>query len=302
MIYPNGEFTQPLMSSSVSVKAHKPPRARPIRVRGVRPQTAYSKKMVRNCVYKLEKEHGKDNLAFATYTLPELPEFYLKHLLERWGEVTRQFKQTIERELTKAGLKPEVVYVNEIQMERSINSGYPMPHIHAVFQSRKDKYSPYAISTERNTIIWERIINNVLGDQIEHIPMPYASQIKTIEKSAEAYVSKYMSKGFNIVDKIDDCYRDLLPKSWWGATLSLRKWVDENTKVFTGETKEFIKANYKRWLENVDKSPFKYLYVVEIENTDGRMIPVCLVGKIRKSCLHLFPAEFVKDKPMAWAS
>jgi hypothetical protein len=290
------------MSLSLSVKAHKKVKARPIRERGTKPQTAYSKNMVRNCVYRLESRHGKHNLAFATYTLPELPEFYLKHLLENWTEVTRQFKQTIERELIKAGLKPEVVYITEIQMKRFRDTGFPIPHIHAVFQSRKDEHSPYAISKERNTLIWERIINNVLGDQIEHIPMPYATEIKTIRKSAEAYVSKYMSKGSDVANEIDNDYlRGMLPKSWWGATLSLRKWVKENTKVFTEATKEFIKANYSRWLKNVDNSPFKYLYVVEIENTDGRMIPVCLVGKIRKSCLHLFPADPLIDKPVPWA-
>jgi hypothetical protein len=290
------------MSLSLSVKAHKKVKARPIRERGTKPQTAYSKNIVRNCVYRLESRYGKHNLAFATYTLPELPEFYLKHLLERWGEVVRQFKQTIERELTKAGLKPEVVYVTEIQMKRSVNSGYPIPHIHAVFQSRKDRHSPYAISKERNTLIWERIVNNVLGEQIEHISMPTAAEIKTVRKSAEGYVSKYMSKGSDIVDKIDDCYRNLLPKSWWGATLSLRRWVNANKKRFTEKTQEYIRANYKRWLKDIENSPFEYLYVVEFQNIHGEMVPICLVGKIRKYHLHKFPAEFLKDKAMAWAS
>ncbi len=295
MLHPNGEA---VMSLSLSAKAHNRVKGKSVRLRGVRPQTSYSKRMVRNCVYRLESLHGKHNLAFATYTLKDFDEMVVFHLLRNWGEITRQFKQKLERELVKAGIEPQIVYVTEIQMKRFRDTGIPYPHIHAVFQSRKNRYSEYAISTERNTELWSEVVSNVLGEPVE---MPTAAEIKTIRKSAQGYISKYMSKGSDIVNETDNEHlKATLPKSWWGATLSLRHWVKANTKVFTEKTKEYIRANYKRWVNDIENSPFEYLHVVQIENTRGEMIPVCLVGKIRKYHLHKFPADYLIDRPMPW--
>lgn len=298
MLLPNRQFT---LGLSLSVKSHKAPKAKSIRLRGVRPQTSYSKKVVKSAVFHLEQKHGKHNLAFATYTLPEFDETVIFYLLQNWGEVTRQFKQKFERELKKAGLKPEIVYITEIQIERFMRTGIPVPHIHAVFQSRKNKHSEYAISKERNTELWNEVISNVLKEPVG-VEMPYAANIQTVKFSAEGYTCKYMSKGSDIVNLIEnEELKAILPKSWWGMSSSLRKWVKANTKVFTDATKEYIRNNYKRWLKDVDNSPFEYLHLIEIENTHGEMIPVCLVGKIRKYSLHLFPAVFLRDKPMPWA-
>ncbi len=178
MLYPNGEFS---LGLSTPVKAHKPPQPASTRHRGGKAQTTYSKRMVRNCIAKLERDYGKHNLAFATYTLPDLPEYEMNVIRHSWREVTRQFKQAVERDLKSAGIKPELVYVTEIQEERYEKTGAIAPHIHAVFQSRKTRHHKYAITKERNTEIWNRIISNVLGRRVE---IPSGASIEQVKKSA----------------------------------------------------------------------------------------------------------------------
>jgi hypothetical protein len=288
MLYPNGEVS---LGLSTPVKAHKPPQPASTRRRGGKAQTTYSKRMVRNCIAKLERDYGKHNLAFATYTLPDLPKYEMNVIRQNWREVTRQFKQAVERDLKSAGIKPELVYVTEIQEERYERTGAIAPHIHAVFQSRKTRYHKYAITKERNTEIWNRIISNVLGRRVE---IPSGASIEQVKKSAERYMSKYMSKGGKLAQKvIDKSVSNWMPKAWWGATLSLRNWVKENTRILSEQTKNYIRDNYKKFEENLDQSPFSWLYVhviklVEPDSNQEVEKPVAIVGRVKRDWIRRF--------------
>jgi len=301
MLYPNGEFT---LGLSLSVKPHKPPQASLIRERGNKPQTTYSKRMVRNCVARLEQQHGKINLAFATYTLPDLDEVAMSRLRENWGEVSRQLMQALGRDLEAAGIRPDLVYVNEIQQQRYKESGVIAPHIHAVFQSRRHRYAKYAITKERNTEIWNRVISNVLGQRTE---APSGASIAQVKKSAERYMSKYMSKGSEIAQEVQsDGMNSQLPKSWWGASYTLRRWVKDHIKLFADSSKDYIKNNYRRFQENIQNSPFSWLYVHNIVSTEPHgenvEIPVAIVGRVKPEYFNSFEYKQLEDIPMAWNS
>jgi hypothetical protein len=282
MLYPNGEVS---LGLSMPVKSHKPPKPSRSRERGGKAQTTYSKRMVRNCIAKLQSDYGKHNLAFATYTLPELPHYELKVIQENWAEVNRQLMQAITRDLESAGIKPELVYVNEIQEKRYEQTGDIVPHIHAVFQSRKSRYHGYVISKERNTELWNRVISNVLGRRVE---IPSGASIQQIKKSAEHYMSKYMSKGGKLAQKLTtESVLNWMPKTWWGATLSLRNWVKANTRILSETTKQFIRDNYKKFADNLEQSPFSWLYVhaiklIEPDTNQETEKPVAIVGRIKR--------------------
>ncbi len=298
-IYPNGEFS---LGLSMPVKSHKPPQPSETRERSGQPQTTYSKRQVRNSVFKLERDYGKDNLAFVTYTVPDFPEGDMEAFREGLPEVVRQLKQSIERDLVRAGIKPEVVYVIEIHQERYERTGEVVPHIHAVFQSRKSRYHPYAISKKRNTELWNRAVSNVLGRRVE---MPWGARIEKVKKSAERYMAKYMSKSGKMAQEIiDSGKRHLLPKQWWGASWSLRSWVKEHTKLLSDGTERFIKDNYRQFLENIKNSPFSWLHVHTIKSTEpGREdadIPVAIVGKVRPTWMDAFESRELTDAPMSW--
>lgn len=293
MLYPNGEFS---LGLSMPVKSHKPPESSSSRERSGKPQTSYSKRMVRNCVAKLERTHGRHNLAFATYTLPEMPEERLQTVVDGVPEICRQLIQAIERYQQRAGIKPEVVYCIEIQEERYNKTGLVVPHIHVVFQSRKTRYHSYAISKELNTELWNRAVSNVLGERIE---IPYGAKIEVVRKSAERYMSKYMSKGGKLAQKVkDDNKTHLLPKAWWGATLTLRKWVKDNTKILSESAQEFIRENYKQCQADIKNSPFSWLYVhaIELLQPHGEMTetPIAIVGKVRPSWMPAFECRDIE--------
>jgi len=293
VLWPNGEFS---LGLSMPVKSHKPPNPSSRRERSGKTQTTYSKRMVRNCVAKLERDHGKQNLAFATYTLPELPRGDMAIIREQFPTVCHQLKQMIERDLFRAGLKPEVVYVIEIQEERYQKTGEVVPHIHVVFQSRKSRYHSYVISKERNTQLWNRAVSNVLGRDIE---MPAGARIEKVKKSAERYMAKYMSKGGQLAQKLtDENKTHELPKAWWGATMTLRRWVKANIKLFSEKSEQFIKDNYKQFSENLKESPFSWIYVhlVEVFEPHGEdvEIPVAVVGKIKRNWIEAFECRHLE--------
>lgn len=298
-LYPNGEFS---LGLSMPVKSPKPPQPSFSRERSGKPQTTYSKRMVRNCVAKLERDHGRDNLAFDTFTLPELPEEDMAHLRATWGDVAKALMKAIGRDLERAGINPEWVYINEIQLDRYKKSGVIAPHIHVVFQARKSRYHPYAISKERNTEIWNRVLSNALGREVE---APAGARIEKIRKSAERYMAKYMSKGGSLAQElIDGGYREMLPKQWWGASLSLRDWVRANIRLFTVEAQQFIKANYKHFEENLKQSPFSWLYChcITLMEPHGeeREFPVAIIGKLKREWMDSFDWRELVDAPMAW--
>ena len=299
MFYPNGEFS---LGLSMPVKSHKPPQSSSERERSGKPQTTYSKRMVRNCIAKLEREHGKHNLAFATYTLPDLPVDHLENLSARSGVIANRLTQEIKRNQERAGIKSEIVWIVEIQSQRLATTGVCAIHFHVVFQSRKSRYHDYAISKELNTKIWNRIISNALGYEIE---MPSAANIQQIKKSAENYMSKYMSKGSKVAQELVDKKQiGQLPKNWWGATLSLRKWVKERTKLLSDSSKEFIKSHYKEFAANLKDSPFTWLHAhtIKLVEPHGEEVefPVAIVGKVKRSSMHLFETKTLNDVPMAW--
>jgi hypothetical protein len=259
--------------------------------------------MVRNSIARLERLHGKHNLAFATYTVPGLPEADMAYLRANWGEATKQLMKMIGRDLERAGIKPEYVYVNEPQLKRYKKTGVIALHIHVVFQSRRNRYSPYAISKERNTQLWNRTLSNVLGCDIS---APYGAQIAKIEKSAERYMTKYMTKGSEIAKKlIDDGHRSDLPKQWWGASYSLRIWVKANCKLLAEPTKDYIRQNWKAIQDNLSESPFSWFHVqtIELEEPHGEeiKIPVAIVGKVKRDWMFAMETKtLVESAVMSW--
>lgn len=299
LLLPNGEFS---LGLSMVVKSHKPPEASPTRERSGKPQTSHAKRMVRNGVAKLERQHGKQNLAFVTYTVPDMPADDMDAFREGLPEVVRQLKQSIERDLRRAGIDPEVVYVVEIHQERYERTGQIVPHIHVVFQSRKNYWSPYAISTERNTELWNRAVSNVLKRRVE---MPWGARIEQVKKSAERYMAKYMSKGGKLAkEAIKEGKEQWLPKQWWGMSRSLSRWIKANTRLLSSKDEQFIKDNYKEFKADINHSPFSWIHDHNVDTSEPgeepRWLLVAIVGKVREKFMSMFEGRSLTDAPMSW--
>ncbi len=279
MLWLNGEFS---LGLSIPVKSHKPPEPAPTRERRGQAFTAYGRRMVRSAAFWLERKWGRRNLSFLTVTVPSLPNRDTGKLGAEWGEVTRRYKQELERELKRQDITSEVLVVTEIQEKRYKETGLVVPHLHIVFRGRKSLRDKWAVSKERARELWENVLSAVLGFRVS---APASTRIEVVRKSVENYLSKYMSKGGKVVqDVIDSGQRHFLPTSWWGMTDSLRKRVkaaciqmsEDAADALYSQREELQKAGIVKWF---------YVCTVELAQSHGEVIeaPVAFVGKFAKA-------------------
>lgn len=279
MFWLNGEFS---LGLSTPVKSHKPPEAPETRERRGQAFTPYGRRMVRSAAFWLEKRWGRRTLSFLTVTVPTLLNRDIGKLDAEWGEVTRRYKQELERELRRQGVPGEVLLVTEIQEKRYRETGLIAPHLHIVFRGRKSSKHGWAITKERVRKLWENVLSAVLGFSVD---APASTRIECIKKSVENYLSKYMSKGGKVIKEIiESGRRHLLPTSWWGMTDSLRRRVkaaciqisEDAADILYGQREELRQAGIISWY---------HVFTVEVSQSHGEVIeiPVAFVGKLARS-------------------
>jgi hypothetical protein len=209
--------------------------------------TGYAKRLVRSGITILKERHGKRNLAFLTLTLPDLPWNEMALVCSEWGELARRVMEEISRELERHNLNPENVYVSEIQEDRWRRDRVVAPHIHAVFQGRQTGQRDWAVPKEKFREIWERILGNFLGRSVS---LPAATRVESIKKCPKRYMTKYMTKGGEVVQEIISAgLRDMLPTSWWGASNSLRRKVKEGIIDIPKDTAHLIADHLTEYKE-----------------------------------------------------
>jgi hypothetical protein len=278
MLWLNGEFS---LGLSKPVKTHKPPKPPEIRERRGQAFTSYGRRMVRSAAFWLEKTWGRQNLSFLTTTVPTLPNRDIGKLSAEWCEVTRRYKQELERELSRKGITSEVLLVTEIQEKRFRETGLIAPHLHIVFRGRKSRYDNWAISKERARELWENVLSAIVGYRLN---APASTRIEKIKKSVENYLSKYMSKGGKVIEEIiADGRRHLLPTSWWGMTNTLRDTIKAGCKRIPQEMADIL-YDQRENLQQAGIIRWCHIVMTEIAQSHGEFIeiPVAFVGKFAK--------------------
>lgn len=195
--------------------------------RGLRGITPLGKKRVRSACWMLTKRHGRRRLTFSTVTLPELTMAQMSRVHKEWHRCIEFYRREMRRTLQGMSLSGEIVGVTEIQTERYEKSGLPILHAHFVFCGATS-YGAWAVSPSRHDYIWRKSIENVLGESIGEIPS--ACQLKAVTTSAEAYLSKYMSKGSDVIEKVKQSgYTHWLPRQWWNCDRTLTQTMEVET-------------------------------------------------------------------------
>ena len=235
--------------------------------------------MVRSALFWLQWRWCKWNLSFLTCTLPSLCPVHMTKATTKWGEITRRYKQELERELERSGLDGEVVLVTEIQEERYRETGVIAPHLHIVFRGRKSHGDDWAVSKERARELWENVLSAVLKQRIE---APASTRIESIRKSVENYLSKYMSKGGEIIKEIvTNGDKDKLPPAWWGMTNTLRSRVKASCRQLSTDAKNIL---YDQREELKQRGIIKWFHIITVDlvQTHGEVltVPVAMVGKL----------------------
>jgi hypothetical protein len=280
-VWANGEATLGLSTAVNSQKS--PPEALETRDRKAKPQTTYSKRIVRNGAFVLQKLAGRNNLAFATLTLPqaavEILESRGSDAPKLYAECDRQMKQWIRNQLERENINSWIVSCVEVQTERFKQTEQVALHSHYVFQGKLAK-GTWAIHKDKFRNHWNKILSNVLGEKIESLA---STRIERVKKSAEYYLSKYMSKSGEVIDEIVKVgKKHMLPSCWFGCSSELR---DKIKSMSTFIPKEVAKAIYSQREELKLKGVLSYFHVHEIESVQSHgepfMLPVAFIFKFR---------------------
>lgn len=187
---------------------------------------------IRNGVYLLEKgKGGKDVLSFLTLTLPNLSTEGLKACCEKWDYMVKRFFDWLRTHLSNKGLELEHVYCTEIQLKRLQQRGEYAPHLHVVFKGRATVRSTWAVHPKEARRAWARCIRAVTDESFDTKAL---ENLQRIKYSAARYLSKYLSKGSNIIPEgSSETPISHLKTQWGGMARVISQGIRKATQRFT---------------------------------------------------------------------
>lgn len=203
--------------------------------------TGYGKKVLSNIPLLLQQKYTRKCLGFFTATLPNLSLVQLKHILSKWGDLTRRFFQKIKRIYSKSKAKFLYCSCTEIQEKRYQRTSQAYPHLHWVANAKVSSKSNFIITADDLRVAWMQSVREVMHGCIEAYNCSFEDYLASIDaqvvkKSASAYLGKYVSKGTKVVGKMLEDGYESLPKQWWSASAQAKKmfkasiiYIDKNT-------------------------------------------------------------------------
>jgi hypothetical protein len=229
--------------------------------KGLQGITAHGRRMLRNGCF------------IATLTLPSLSMEQGLVVQSRWSEVMQNFKNAFAKLCKKNGLPLKYCYCVEIQEKRSKREGWPVLHVHMVFPGRRSARGAWRITTSSFDAIWKAALERVL---CEHVDVSSACNMQQVERSAEAYISKYLSKGANSIESWNSDDREaFFPHHWWGMSNELRARI--RSGVYYGER---IGKDLEYYLKDKDSVVFSRRIEIEYQ---GAKYQVGIYGKLHSN-------------------
>jgi hypothetical protein len=237
--------------------------------------TNYGKKVVRNSAILLEQKYGKHRLGFVTCTLPGVDEVLCKLAIEKWSEICRRFYQKVKRQLQKISQPFIYTGVTEIQENRFKKHGIPAPHLHFVYvcrSSARDVYWLYICQLHR---AWNEAIGECLSGVGAAKPWVFGTVLgsvhaKRVQKSASAYLGKYISKGCTVVEAMKDAGYTIFPKQWWTASMQMKKMFKESIIHLPLHTCRALFDNAQLLAEAKIILNYRYVYI-ELSGIERRV-------------------------------
>jgi hypothetical protein len=243
---------------------------------GLKGITSLGRHRVRNGCYILARESGKHRLTFSTVTIPDLCDEDMMKIHHKWHEVIERYRLLLSRHLNRCGLTGEVIGVSEVQEKRYAKSGFPTLHGHFVFVGALPR-GGWVVSPGRHDDIWRKSIQSVLCGPVQSVST--ACQLKRVEKSAEGYLGKYMSKGGAAIAAIvADGFDWALPRQWWNCSRSLSRRMNREIRYFNEGTAWLIAQGVGR-----NDEIWCFYNVVTVTMPDGELVDVGSYGRLTPS-------------------
>jgi hypothetical protein len=262
------------LSLSIVWNSHKPTTARKNGLKGL---TGYGAKMLRSGCFLLESKLGKEDCVMVTLTVPTVGRDARRAIAQNWGVLTNRLVQYLTRALVKAGRTPAIVGCVEIQSARLVRYGQGYLHLHLVMPAHSNTGGVWAIKASALRSWWKKAIERVIGCQLTSLP-----RIETaiVEKSVEAYLGKYLSKGSGeeLEQFVGDLGEDSVPGQWWVCSGVMRDAIIAGTKVGrnAGALLDAL-INHVRPTGEFDG--FEYIAQIDCE-IHGKKYPVGWVGRL----------------------
>lgn len=211
-----------LSNGSISHKAS--PRAR----KGLKGISGYGQQVLRSAAYLVERDYGKDDLCFATLTLPKLPREARRQLQSNWAKLLNRFVQFVCRKLQSAGRPLKVFGCVEIMSQRLDTTSEGYLHLHAVWPSHSNQAGRcWAVEADELRAWWKSAVERFSG-----ITLAYAPRVDTVpvKYSCEHYLGKYLSKGGGLIDDFIAAEgEESCPTAWWFASKPMKDQVKSET-------------------------------------------------------------------------
>ena len=239
--------------------------------------TPLGKKMVRNGTFLLEGRLRRpgDYTQFSTVTLPRLGEVYERYICSHWAEVVKKFFQECKRQYARYARTFHYCSCTEIQPKRWKAHKFVGLHLHFVYNAAKyDQGKKWVITDTWMMETWVRILNNTLHTASTELGEPpltlhWVSYKRVpVEKSAQNYIGKYLSKGGAIIDEVrSEKGEEYLPKQWWSMSAFLRATIKRKT---IRTTVELVCEHIISAIERGDKEiVYWYPSIQWVEHDDG---------------------------------
>jgi len=203
----------------------------PRKIRGSGGITPEGRQRVKDAATLLEEAAPKGTMVLWTVTVPPGLE---RATAKIWARITDNLRNQIRKDLRKAGLPGDIVFVSEYQEERERKYGIPVLHLHFMFQGAHHS-GRWKYSCEHYRERWEQCIRNACGNSADDVTWVASSRIEKVRKSCSSYIGKYLSKGVSIGDGGgDDRGNPTHPRAWYGIGKDLRKRVMSRIRRLRG--------------------------------------------------------------------
>lgn len=231
--------------------------------------TSHGRNQIRAGCHWLEDQFGKRNLTFLTATLPT--EAMLHCTPATWAEVVNRFLKALRYHLRGEGLCDQIVGCTEIQSDRlKLTNGVPPLHLHLLFQGRQ-AYKHWGRGKHFYQELWKKTCQTVWNIESG---FDQACRVESIRSSGVAYMSKYLSKGGDILAK---CNPELLPSAWYTLSAKLKGII--KSTILHGES-HLASQLYDHIFNGELLSWSREIY--SSEHTDGSRYLIAFVGQISK--------------------
>lgn len=188
------------------------------RSRGSRGLTTHGKRYVREACFLLERKYGVKRLGFYTLTIPNCTVVDLYETAICWTEIQKYFFKLLRNKLYASGIKEfDYVGVTENQTKRSVAQAAPCFHLHFIMPCYHPGSTRFLVSSNTIRRLWKQALTNYVPS-LRGLNFQASADTAVLRKSASGYISKYFSKGSDVLS-IDDA---ALPNSWYYSSRELK--------------------------------------------------------------------------------